>query len=555
MTSPRPAESATTAEPQERLARARGIGFWVGWAVLGLTLLIAAEFYLQHQTQFAIDSHSLMQIAYRARVLGESYYVAGADLKGPLWIAPYDLAQRLGNFDTAWWFVAAILIAVSCTTGLFVYKIGARGGASRWGAAAAAAALTMWLLFSTEEYSFSLYSRNWLSLLFAGCFAALFTLPGASRRRQLGLAALAGACAGVAVQTNASSATSALLAFGLVVWLSLRGRALRDRVGPFPVLIAVFAGAAAIAFASVFGWYAIHGDLGEFWSYWWTYSRDYANGPGLPWPKVFEKGYNDFAAYYRARPIIPLAVAVFACDAVRRRRAGEPIWMDVTLLLWFVSELVVVTVSQRFWMHYLILPLVPAGAMAAVFAARWAGRLSLRTQHLLPLALGFCALYFGGWANAGFGLDRARDFQSVSTTLQLDHQTIAPDKQAVRQNVLRFAKAGSWAIVWTVTPFEYNEFNLRSATRYVPRVWLSGEMPGAAADPASVPPRWWHRFWQDLRQTPPALLVYRLDSPPPADGVFGHFLRCAFRERWTDQGWTIRQRIKPVDACLAPKRA
>src|SRR3954453_1038972 len=187
-----------------------------GWALLGLLallVLLAGLFSLQWRSHMAWDTHSLLQIAFRSEHLGEPYYVAGADLKGPLWIAPYDLALRVLNFYTVWWAIAAWIIALGVATALFVWRIATHAGGARWPAAGVAVALAIWLFLGPEEYAQDLYSRNWLALLFAGCVAAITALPLATGRRQLVLAAGAGGLAGVAVQTNASSGPTALLMF------------------------------------------------------------------------------------------------------------------------------------------------------------------------------------------------------------------------------------------------------------------------------------------------------------------------------------------------------
>jgi hypothetical protein len=542
-----------TAPDARRRPRPLALAGWAALGVLALLVLLAAFFNLQWATHMAWDSHSLLQIAYRSIESGGSYYVAGADLKGPLWIAPYDLALRVANFYTVFWVLGAMLIAMGLATALLVYRIATHAGPSRWPAAGVATALAIWLFLGPEEYRQTLYSRNWLALLFAASVAAITALPYVEGRRRLVLAALAGATAGVAVQTNASSAPTALLMFLAVAWLTLLGP-LRDspRTARVPHVLAAFGGAAVLGFASVFAWYALRGDLGEFWWYWWKGGRDYAAGTDAGLVDILRKGWDDFVVYYRARPLIPLVVLLFACDAVRRRRLGESTWLDVLLVLWFLSECLVVALSQRFFPHYLVLPLVPVAAMAAVMAARWGDRLPVAARYAAPAFLGFCALWFGNWAAFKDGLHRLEHFESTAQTNRDNIAGLQPDIQQARTVVHTYVPNGAWAIVWTQEPFDYTNLDLRSAIRFVPRTWLTGEQPGAAAPSEDfVRPGSWDRFWSDVRRTPPQVIVYHTADPPRKTRPIGQLASCAFKPAWATDQWTVLLRTKKrFEQCL-----
>jgi hypothetical protein len=354
------------------------------------------------------------------------------------------------------------------------------------------------------------------------------------------------------VQTNVSSAPTGLLMFLAVAWLTLLGP-LRDspRLLRLPRLLLLFAGGALAGLLSAFAWYALRGGLHDFWWYWWSWSRDYADGTGLAGRAILDKGWNDFTVYYRARPFIPLVALLFLCDAIRRRRAGEPIWIDVLLLAWWVSECAVVALSQRFFPHYLVLPLVPVGVMAAVLAARWGTRVPRGAQLAAPVFLGFCALWFGGWSSFRDGLDRAEHFKSTAQTQADNVAAITPDKQEARMVIHTYVPGVVQAIVWTAEPWDYTDLDLRSAIRYVPRTWLTGEAPGAPTSENFVRAGAWDRFWADVRRTPPQAIVTHTGEPLPAGKPIGRLASCAFKTVWAGERWTLMLRNrKPLARCL-----
>jgi hypothetical protein len=516
--------------------------------LLGLLSIAAGVFELEW-TSRAWDAHVLLQTVTRANELGLPYHTAGIDQKGPLWILPYDIAYKLGGPYNLWWFVGAFVIAVALATAAAIWRIGAAAGPARLPALAVAVLAAVWLYQGPEEYGWTLYSRNLIALAFAASLALL--LAAIAGRRTTAWVALSGVLAGLAVQTNPSSAVTGLAWIGLVAWLTWRGP-LRDgpRFGPLPRLFAVAVAAAAVAFFSVFVWYAIRGALDDFWWAWWDYNRVYTESTGLGPLEIAERGLGDFAQYYREHPVLLATLAVFAIQAFLRARAGESRWLDVTLLGWWLSECVVVALAQRFFPHYPVLTFVPVAAMAAVMAARWGTLLPAGLQVAAPALAIAWAVLVPGWARFHNGFELLKDFKSPTATVVAHVGALEPLHREIRDVVRSNSPDGSYIYIWTNIPWDYTDYERRAATRFTAKHWLTGEVFGAPSDPDNVLPGTWERWREDIRRTPPVLIIQYSADPIPQGTPAARLVECAYEPLVETPAYVISRRVKPVDGCV-----
>jgi hypothetical protein len=550
--------SASALRPLRDRVRRPGRAAVLAGAIGGVLLLayvVIATFALQFTTRLAWDEHALIQIVERARAYDLPYYVAGADNKGPLWMAPYDIAQHLGNTYTLWWFIALQIVLVALLTCTALFRVGANAGPARLPLLGVAAAVAVWMLFSPAEWSHTLLSRNLIALWWATAFAALTALPLVTAPRlRAALAATGGALAGFAVQTNPSSAPTALVMLGLVAWLSWRGplRA-TPRVLGVPTLVAWFAGTALVAFGSAFAWYAVRGDgaLHEFWYWWWGYSRTYSQATGRSLPDILWKGVEFYFSYYRTNTIETLVLAAFVVDTVRRGRAREPVWLDVALLAYWLAECVAVSLGQRFFPHYLVLNVVPVALMGAVLASRWGGRLSRPAQAVLATLLIGGAVLSPAWDEIRHGVRAAEAFHGTEQSQREIRDAVPPDRRQVREIIHQIVpNRRPTAVIWTGMPFDYTDFDVRSATRYVVRVWLTGEVYGGGTSLENIPDGAWDRWVQDMRRTPADVIVFHPADPLPPGTAIDSVAACGYKVAFSSPDWTVLGRVRDLKPCL-----
>ena len=524
----------TTEGPRTRWLAAAAV------VAASLALCVLAVFELESTTR-AWDAHAQAQSAARIVELGDSFYVSGTDQKGPLWLAFYVLAYRLGGLSGMWSVVAALAIGVAVATGWAIWRGAKALGDGPISAAVVATASVLHLLFGPEEYSRVLYSRNIVGALFAAAFALVLAAP----RRRLTPLLIAGGLAGLAVQTNLGSAPTGLVLAGVVAFRDLRDADAEDSQGlRLPLDTVAFGAAALVVLVSAPLWYALRGDFRDFWDQWWTYNTYYANGTGRSLADVLAKGVQDFVAYYRApeRWYLLLVVVLFAADAVRRLRRQQPVRADVALLAWWVAECVAVALAQRFFAHYLVLPFVPIAFMAAVLAARWAprGRPVARRVALGALTLAVAVSVSPRLSHA------------VERATAPDVAYVPADPPDLRTVVHANSPPGSYVYIWLTNPEAYTHLDRRSPTRYIESRWLTGTIYGAVAPRAAwVLPHTYENWRSDLLRTPPRLWVEVPDPGPVPPGSPMAVLRdCAFEEIWASGGVRVLGPKRPVAACL-----
>jgi hypothetical protein len=530
---------------------------WV-LAALGtalVALLAAAAVLTWESTTRAFDAHTEMQIVERTARLGGTYYTTGADQKGPLWLGTYSVARTLFGHEHAWYGVALLLLLVTTTTILALWAIGRLSGPSREGAAAVTAIAATAMAFNAEEWSGVLYSRNLVIALSSCAFAAVFAAGAAQGRRRMLLLLAAGFCTGLAVQTNPSSAVTALVISALAVWLVV-GKvssvtALRRR-GP---TVAVFFGAAAFTFVSAFLWYAARGALRPFWEQWYTYNQFYTEATGLSGLDVLQKGLRDFRGYYADHTVSLLVLGTFTGDALRRLRAGGASAVDLALPAWWAAEVLAVVASQRFFPHYLILPTVPVLAMAIVLGARYGELLTATARRTAMAAALAAALLVVYWAQVGGALTRLRDYSGTDAVTAARVAALAPDRQRLRDEVARRSSFYDYVYVHNIYPFIYTEIDRVSATRFIESRWLYGYIYGGGTSADYVLPDTWTKWREDMRRTPPKLIALFEDQLPPPDSPAQRLIDCAYTKVWEEPSQRLYERTAAVEPCLEPTAA
>lgn len=509
-------------------------------------LALAAFFDLVLTSQ-GWDAHTLKAWAERADRLGSGLYTASANQRGPLWLLLYMAPLRLAGPLAYWFVIAAIILAVAALTVLAV------GAAVRWrtGSAAAAsvtaAALGVYLVLGPEEYSQVLYSRNLSIMLTAGAFALLWpALASTEARRSAACLVAGGACAGLAVQTLPTSALS-FSVMGVALWASLW----RAHGGPLraPVLrrVGAWAGALVAVFASAPLYFAVRGRFADFWSLYWDYNLVYSAATGRSLGEQLGDGLADFRTYYADHPFFALVVVAFVAVAAARWRGATPLerTFDLTLVGWWALELLAVTLAQRFFPHYLVLPLVPVAVMGGVVLGRLGRAVPARSALLLAAVAAALVAYTAGYDRTAAGWEEAARFSGLQehadrhflSDARAEPETAGPPLrrgQRAFSDVVTSRDDYVW--VWSDWPGYYTNVDRPPATRYLSRHWLLGGVYGGTTSPDNILPGTFERWADDVRRTPPAVFMLPAVIPPPEAGTVDRWLRANYTSTYSGSG-------------------
>jgi hypothetical protein len=522
----------------------------VAGAFLALLVMAAAIFQLEW-TSRTWDAHAEMQAAQRVIRLGGPLYTTTADQKGPLWQLCYVAAYAIGGSVNCWFVIAGMIVLIALGTSIAAWAIAIRAGPAREVAAGAAGAFAINLILGPEEFCHELYSRNLVGFLLSAALAALVALAVARPRARTLLTLVAGVAVGLAVQTNPGSVLSALVCGGLVLWMGVRGPlAGEPRWLGLPQRFWIFGGVAAATLATAFVWFGLRGSLPDFWAEWFTYNRYYTEAGGLSYVDQVRKGLTDFAGYYRRSPYKLMLLLAFLFDAARRLRRGALVWLDVTLVAWWLAACLEVAAAQRFFDHYLILPFLPVVTMGCVLAARWGDELHVRLRPaaaIVPLVL---VIMLSAKPLLRAGLEIMRHFRSPQQTMFEHVASLSPSNHRLRNFVLATSRPDDYVYAYTNHSWIYTDIDRTSATRYVEKRWLEGEIFWTGTDSDWILPRTRENWRADMRRTPPRLFITFSETPVPPGSPPAQLLSCAYRLIYREPGLAVHVLVKPIDQCL-----
>ena len=521
----------------------------------GCTVLALASLFHIEVRAPDYDPQYARDIAERTIRFGGSYYVNGIHNKGPLEPAVYHVTRLLTSFDGFWFGIAVLVMAASTVAGFAARRVVQLLGGPAWLGWAALATTYIHLALSGADYAGVLYSRNMTVTLLCVSFL-LMTAPGRLAqpgRPRLVRIVISGACLGLAVQSlqTAALSTSVIALFSLL--LIPTDRSLRRG----PIDRWWYVGAMALTFVSAPVYHAVFGPWRDFWDGWWVYGRYMSEATDRSLFGQLGLGWHEFYSYSQDHAPSVIAVVLFVGFGAARWSQLSPLVRRLQVLLpcWWVAAWFEIILTQRYSSHYFIVTTIPLALMTAGVGAhlvdmivRSGGRIA--APSVIGAAIVVGSLLWSGTTPLIVGMQRASTFTGVGD--------LADERAASRDGTSRSVQAvlnlvsqpDDPMLAWTNYPWPYLDFRRVSATRFIWKSFLTGEIYLGRTSTEFVLPGSWDRWRADVAATRPVVFLPDAVFPVPSDTPAGEVLAADFRPALTTPSLSVSLRNDTLDSLL-----
>ena len=498
----------------------------------GLTAIAVVAVFAMESTAPNYDPQYMRVLVERTMTAGGSYYSNGIHNKGPLEPFVYELAGWIGGPDGWWFMVSAFVLVAAMCVGLAAGVVAVRAHGSTLIGVCVATVAVVHLTLSDADYAGVLYARNITTALI--CIAIGVGAYGpawrSERRRRIAVVVI-GMASGLAVQTLL---TAAFTASPVLVWAMWERRCERAWSRPAWLLMPCVA---AAVFASAPLYYRLFGPWQDFVDGYWTHARFMSSGTGRGLGSQISLGWDQFLAYYGARPelVVLLAAWILVAGLRFRGSSGRDRALHAVVAAWWIGAWVELVLSQRYSSHYFSVLAVPTIMLLAVLLGdlhRWIAPL-LRDRPwltMLPLVLALVAIDIGGRTGADNGIDALSTVRSTADFADRREVGIDGRTRLVRATLDLVSEEGDPLLMWTSYPWPYLNLHRTSATRYIWKTFLVGEIYLGESGPQYVLPGTWEHFADDLADADPT--AYLVESVTPIDPSTP--FRTVVDERFTD---------------------
>lgn len=514
-------------------ASAARIRHWyVPATAAGLTAVTVIAVFRMEATTPNYDPQYMRVLVERTMEQGGSYYSNGIHNKGPLEPLVYEVAGLLGG-RAGWWFVLGVFaLGAAAVVGLAAAVVAIRvGGSTLLGVCVAVMAIVH-LTISDADYAGVLYARNITTALIALVVGVTLYEPFWTDERLRRRAVLAvGVASGLAVQTLV---TAAFTAAPVVLWVMWERR--RESVWGRPAWLATPA-IAALTFFTAPLYYLTLGPWQDFVDGYWTHARFMSTGTGRSLSSQLALGWDQFVDYYGDRPELVVVLVTWLIVTAVRFRAMSVATRSVHLVVavWWIGAWVELVLSQRYSSHYFSVLAVPTimviallvGDVAPFLEGLFRGRPAFA---LLPLLVVYITIDAGGRSGFDLGIDAVADVRSTDDFAERREVGVDGRTRMLRATLDLVSDDGDPLLVWTSYPWPYLSLERTSATRYIWKTFLMGEIYLGESGPQYVLPGTWEQFVADLDDTDPT--AYYVEAVNPIDPTTP--FRAEVDERFTD---------------------
>jgi hypothetical protein len=188
-------------------------------------------------------------------------------------------------------------------------------------------------------------------------------------------------------------------------------------------------------------------------------------------------------------------------------------------------------------LHYFVttvpLMLLCAGLAAHVVAMLRAGGASVADRHLVPYLLVLMSLVWTGFGPLRSGVEAASSFQGVHHMAMQREQGRDGTARAVQAVLDLVSRPDDPMLTWTNYPWPFLDFRRVSATRFIWKSFLIGEIYLGPTSPEYVLPGSWDLWADDVRATRPRSFLTDATFPIPPETPAAALLETDFEPMFT----------------------
>ena len=503
-----------------RLVRALTIAF--------IALMIVAAFFHNEYRAQNWDPQQTRVYVERTLRFGGTFFENGMLNKGPLEPFTYRVATALTSWNGFWFAISAfVILAAGVIARAASLTTRALGGHRSLGAAVGIGVFFHFAL-GKADYAGVLYSRNMVVALLVEPGSLPLVLHDGNPHRSNAAAITVGVLLGLAMQTLfvcAIAATAVALLALDSIGTSIDSPEVRR--GRKRMLVVV----AALVFVSAPVYYLLRGRFDEFWGGWWTYAKDQNTGTGRSLANQLVYGRDVILRYYRSWSISSVIVGVFTALTAGLWRAlpRRARVIHGCIALWFCGAWTELVLSQRYSGHYFSVLAVPTALMAAAVIAQVYRLVStergqFRTTVAWPLVAGLLSIASVGGEHFTIGLQAASSFTSVSKMAN-ERAAAEPGRQRSNRAILDMVSTQNDPLLaWTEFPWAYLNYHRVSATRWIWKSFMLGQIYLGRTDPKYVLPNTWKWFADDMREADPQAFLEEVALPVTPGTPFAAFV-------------------------------
>ena len=457
------------------------------------------------------DPQYARTIVERTNAYGGSFYENGIFNKGPLELVVHKISSIIGGFDGHWFVVAAIGALLSLLLALSAQRTARFAGAGPAVAVVVGTVAFFHFTFSDVDYAGVVYSRNLTAGLLAIWWLLLLSDRAWKTERSRRLTVISAAVIlGLAVQTLVTTAISGL---ALTVATYLR---VRQHAEPWERLW--LGGVALMTLPLVVlgahAWYFLRGALEEFWASWWLQAQYMSTGTGRSLGSQLGLAWDNFYSYHQTRPLVFAVVAGFVVVLVTvwRRLTPRERTIHAAALAWWAAAWIELILSQRYSSHYFVVTALPVAIMAALLVGRNARLLAERGllpghEAWWPVAALVVTAYLSGSTNVRLAVDETIGFRGTDEVANEVDRHLIGNVRTSRAILDLVTDEGDPLLGWTNDPWPYLSLERVSATRFIWKSFMVGEIYLGQTSRAYVLPQTWDWFVEDLAESNPKALA------------------------------------------------
>ena len=522
-----------------------------------ITSIAAAAFFANEFRSQDWDPMYMRDIVERQMRFGGSFYVNGIHNKGPLEPVVYRLAAAFTSYGSYWYAISAFILLSALTLGLAASRVTRAISGDRALGAAVTMAVVVHFTLSGADYAGVLYSRNMTVTALAVAFAMLVDTKLWKGKRRLSprpASMLVGVLLGATMQTLTTAVLSVAVLGVAAFWMMGEGEAVAEQRRRFLTMGVTAAGTFALAPA----YYVARGMGSVFWRSWWVYGTFMTRSTGRSLASQLSLGWTNFYAYYQTRPVAALVIAAYVVvtwlhrnDASLRVRA-----MHLALVGWWLAGCLEITLTQRYSSHYFSVTTVPTVMMGAALlghALYFASAVDRRRWATAGLSVSMVGtIFFSNPVSYVNGLQSFSSFRGFGPAFQAREQSASGPTQTARAVLDLVSRPGDPLLMWTNAPWSYLSYHRVSATRFIWKSFLMGEIYLGRTSKDWVLPQSWDQWRHDMAQAKPQAFVVEKDAKLDPDTPAADFVSKNFSTIYTDDNVRVDVRREVAQDLLVP---